>query len=75
MYYRKRLHTPKGIIRYNYLPEFDNAPCKLEDAFELYEYHGLCHIFQDGVLKCYQEFDELEPDEYQIEDLVLTDFI
>lgn len=75
MYYSKRLHNPKGIIRYNHLQEFDNYPCTLEQAYELYEYNGLCHLLKDGIVKCYQEFDELEPDEYQIEDLILTDLI
>ena len=73
--YFKRKHNPKGIIRYNYLEEFDNWSCTLEQAYTFYEDNGLVHLHQDGIIKCYQEFDELEPDEYAIGDLILTDLI
>ena len=73
--YIRRKHNPKGIIRYNYLDEFDNWPVTLAQAYNFYEDNGLVHIKDGNIIKCYQEFDELEPDEYIIGDLILTDFI
>ena len=71
----RRRHNPKGIIRYNYLPEFKGWPVTLEQAYNFYERNGMVHLNKDGVMECYQEVSELEIDEYVIGDLILTDLI
>lgn len=71
-----RRHKPTGIIRYNPLPEFRGWPVTMEQAFDFYERNGMVHLAKGGTIECFQEFDELEPDEYEIGyDIKLVDFI
>ena len=65
----------KPIIRYAYFDDFDNWECSLEQAYKLYEENHLVHLYQDGIVKCYQEIKGLRPNEYKVGDLILTDFI
>lgn len=60
----------KEITVYEYWPAFDNDIPSLETAYKLYEENHTCHVIQDGVCKCYFEFDgddgyiETEPDKF-----------
>ena len=72
----RRRHNPKGIIRYNPLPEFKGWPVNLGQAYDFYERNGMVHLNKDGVIECYQEFDKLGPDEYELgDDIKLVDLI
>ena len=66
---------PGTVVKYTYYPQFDNYPVTLEQAYRFYEDHGLCHLYQDGIVKCYQELLNVYPDEYELGDLILTDNI
>ena len=54
------VYTPpkrKEMTVYEYWPAFDNDIPSLEIAYKLYEENNICHVIQDGVCKCYFEFD------------------
>jgi len=66
-------YTPpkrKEMTVYEYWPAFDNDIPSLEIAYKLYEENNVCHVIQDGVCKCYFEFDgddgyiKTEPDKF-----------
>ena len=40
----RRRHNPKGIIRYNPLPEFKGWPVNLDQAYDFYERNGMVHL-------------------------------
>ena len=44
-------------IIYEYWPAFDNDIPSLEIAYKLYEENNVCHVIQDGICKCYFEFE------------------
>ena len=47
----------KDITIYEYWPAFDNDIPTLAMAEQFYEENRICHVIQDGICKCFFEFD------------------
>lgn len=71
----KEVIDPTKAIKYTYYPEYDGDMVTLEQAYKFYDENDLIHLYVDGVVKCYQEFVNMEPDDYEMGDLILIDNI
>ena len=51
------IHKKEEITLYEYWPAFDNDVPTLEMAEQFYEDNRICHVVQDGICKCFFEFE------------------